>query len=127
MTLVVPFSSPFSHLSLKAPNSTGDAGPDHTVKDISALFNEALDHADAAARTHFLDQACGADSALRERLEILLKSHREAGVFLAHPSSNPAGSAAVAPGLANSLMEKAGDRIGRYKLLEPIGEGGCGV
>src|SRR5471030_2921443 len=25
------------------------------------------------------------------------------------------------------ITEKAGDRIGRYKLLERIGEGGCGV
>src|SRR6266516_4515926 len=25
------------------------------------------------------------------------------------------------------LSEKAGDRIGRYKLLQQIGEGGCGV
>ena len=25
------------------------------------------------------------------------------------------------------LTEKAGDRIGRYKLLQQIGEGGCGV
>src|SRR2546426_352934 len=26
-----------------------------------------------------------------------------------------------------SVTEKAGDRIGRYKLLQQIGEGGCGV
>src|SRR6185369_1184730 len=25
------------------------------------------------------------------------------------------------------LTEKAGDRIGRYKLMEKIGEGGCGI
>ena len=25
------------------------------------------------------------------------------------------------------LTEKAGDRIGRYRLLQQIGEGGCGV
>ena len=29
--------------------------------------------------------------------------------------------------LALPLNEKPGDRIGRYKLLEEIGEGGCGV
>lgn len=32
----------------------------------------------------------------------------------------------VMPG-ENALLEKPGDRIGRYKLLQQIGEGGCGV
>jgi serine/threonine protein kinase len=34
------------------------------------------------------------------------------------------------PGLNSrplSALEKPGDRIGRYKLLQQIGEGGCGV
>src|SRR6266849_3016121 len=39
--------------------------------------------------------------------------------------SNPAGTALAA--LAVSVTEKPGDRIGRYKLLEKIGEGGCGM
>src|SRR5205807_6431761 len=39
--------------------------------------------------------------------------------------------AAASPGqttaMPNPLTEKAGDKIGRYKLREQIGEGGCGI
>jgi serine/threonine protein kinase/Flp pilus assembly protein TadD len=57
-------------------------------------------------------------------LEALLKASESSCVFL----ESPADPAALAPTkLAASGLEKAGDRIGRYKLLQQIGEGGCGV
>src|ERR1041385_1533716 len=69
----------------------------------------------------YLEQACGSDGPLRQRVERLLKSHDEAGDFL--EQSAPEAEAAIeAP-----IGEKPGDRIGRYKLLQQIGEGGCGV
>src|SRR6185369_456325 len=91
---------------------------------LRAIFNEALDREDAVERTRFLDEACGADSALRQRVEALLRSHDEAGGFLSHPSERlpTSTSDGVMP-----VTEKPGDRIGRYKLLQQIGEGGCGV
>src|SRR5207302_8110221 len=47
-----------------------------------------------------------------------------AGDFLDQPAS-PVSRETVSPGF--SPTEKAGDRIGHYKLREKLGEGGCGV
>ncbi|MBI3868642.1 MAG: protein kinase [Verrucomicrobia bacterium] len=91
-----------------------------------AVFAEALQRATLDARAAYLDSACGADVALRRRVEALLGAAESAGDFLERP---PAGLAADAgsPLVTPVLSEKLGDRIGRYKLLEQIGEGGCGV
>ncbi len=88
-----------------------------------AIFHGALQLPEAQ-RAAYLSQACGADQALCERVESLLQAHAEAGAFMKEPlaaSPNPT----VA--LTLPITEKAGDRIGRYKLLQQIGEGGCGV
>jgi ankyrin repeat protein len=69
-------------------------------------------------RTAFLERACGGDAELRRQADSLLTAHEQAGQFL-QPK--------VALSLANAPVEKPGDRIGRYKLLEQIGEGGFGV
>src|SRR5262245_46146737 len=69
-----------------------------------------------------------------QRLQGLLNAHDRAGKFLEHerPVQGESG-APFAPNVATSvashaaLTEKPGDRIGRYKLLQKIGEGGCGV
>ena len=84
------------------------------------LFNEAAERP-PGEREAFLAASCRDQPELRQHLERLLRaSQAAAGNFL-----NQAGSSAMrAPAL---VTQKPGDKIGHYKLLQQIGEGGCGV
>ena len=85
-----------------------------------AIFLEALDCAGTDELVRCLDRACAADAALRERVEELLRAHREAGAFLG-------GEAKLEPTVDVPFRDGPGTVIGPYKLLEQIGEGGFGV
>src|SRR4029453_15740366 len=68
-------------------------------------------------RDGFLADACADDLELKEQVISLLKSHESAGDFLMNTVISP----------ASLVAEGLGDLIGRYRLLEKLGEGGCGV
>ena len=89
----------------------------------AALFDAAMD-LPPEQRAAYLDQACGDDAALRQRLESLLKASESQCEFLDSPRDPELGQTLQ---VTVPLSEKPGDRIGRYKLLQRIGEGGCGV
>jgi tetratricopeptide (TPR) repeat protein/tRNA A-37 threonylcarbamoyl transferase component Bud32 len=76
-------------------------------------------------RARYLDQVCAGDAALRHRVEELLRSHSLAESFLEEPPVSVGAGQTIK--LDMPLAEKVGDHIGRYKLLQQIGEGGCGV
>ena len=91
-----------------------------------SVFAEAILLPTPEARAAYLDAACGADETLRQRVEALLRAADSAGDFLEAPPTDLSGEAdSTLPTIA--LSEKPGDKIGRYKLLQQIGEGGCGV
>jgi serine/threonine protein kinase len=102
--------------------------PEETVnREIErVLFEAAMDLADPEERREFLERACKEESALRARLDKLLALRPVAERFFDDSLQGAPGSAT-----SNGSTAVDGDvvatRIGRYKLLERIGEGGCGV
>jgi hypothetical protein len=80
------------------------------------IFHGARELA-ADKRGAYLTGACGKDLALRAKVEALLTADAEAGSFLGSPESEQGAR----------VQERAGAQIGRYKLLEQIGEGGMGA
>src|SRR4051794_39311525 len=88
-------------------------------------FNAAL-LLSANERSGYLDEACADDHEFRRRIEELLRAHERAGVFLQDPAEGLTNDAGAA-GQLEGVGEKCGDWVGRYKLLQQIGEGGCGI
>jgi serine/threonine protein kinase len=86
-----------------------------------AIFEAALDRKDPAQRQAYLNEACGADQALRGHLEGLLKAHEMLGSFLAPPPPTPGAT------VDEPITERPGTVLGPYKLLQEIGEGGMGT
>ena len=86
-----------------------------------SLFLAALEISDPAARAAYLDKECAGDTALRHRLEVLLRADANAGSFLAKPAQQDV-TVDEPP-----ITERAGTVIGPYKLMEQIGEGGMGL
>ncbi|MEC9372687.1 MAG: serine/threonine-protein kinase, partial [Planctomycetota bacterium] len=94
---------------------------------LSEIFQEARERP-AAARPEYLDRACAGDASLREEVEQLLRHHDGAGVLDAEPPpviDDILGRAVTdeAPSARGELPE----RIGRYRVLSMLGEGGMGV
>ena len=102
-----------------------------TRKDrIEAIFGTAIELNSPEQRAVYLSRVCGDDRQLRSEVDELIQAYHKSGHFLtahsdregASPNDESGGATVVVP-----VTEKAGDRIGRYKLLQQIGEGGCGV
>jgi serine/threonine protein kinase/WD40 repeat protein len=88
-----------------------------------SVFADAL-AIDAAERPAYLDRACAGNPDLRREIEELLAAH-DASNPLDRPPRGLACTGAYEPG-AGRVTAAVGERVGPYKLLERIGEGGMG-
>ena len=90
------------------------------------IFGDAL-ALPAEERQRFIEEACRGDDELRKRIEGLVLAYESAGGFMsAQPgaeSPDPIRDGPSPPRVADA----EGNFIGRYKLLQKLGEGGCGV
>jgi non-specific serine/threonine protein kinase/serine/threonine-protein kinase len=84
------------------------------------LFHAARER-EPSARAAFLERECGADAALRRRIEALLEAHARAADFLESPAVEATRTVAPAAGAAE------GDLVGPYRTVRLIGEGGMGA
>ena len=97
-----------------------------------SIFLAALDRPDPTERAAYLDQAWAGDAELRRRIDELLAAHDEPGDFLEPPAvgDSTAGFGDEGPDdrpAPSPFVEGPGSRIGPYKLLQQIGQGGMGV
>ena len=88
------------------------------------LFQLALSKP-ATKRAAWLDAECDGDATLRGRLEALLAAHEQPDNLV--PTQAEAARPTINLDLADAPDEAVGQTLGRYKLLECVGEGGCGV
>jgi serine/threonine protein kinase/tetratricopeptide (TPR) repeat protein len=85
-----------------------------------SIFISALEY-DGQEADEFVSAACASDAELRGRVDELLKAHRRLGKI----DSRPAQSPGLSP--QEVSLDGPGTRIGPYRLLEQIGEGGFGI
>jgi len=102
-----------------------------------ALCVAVLNLPDPVLRARFLDKACAGDVHLRAAVEAMLLAHADAEDFFAQgraavnaPEVDAQAAAVIHEAyidIEEMADEQIGSRVGRYKLLQKIGEGGCGT
>ena len=82
------------------------------------IFLGALEIATSSDRITYIERECQGDATLRSAVDKMLEESDQLGSFLEQPP---------AVELQTWREGKRSEHIGPYKLLQEIGEGGCGV
>lgn len=90
------------------------------------IFLQALEQPSLEARAAFIERATAGSPKLKEAVEALFANH-QADTFLEEGAAALLRESMEAEGALTPGEERIGDSIGRYKLLEMIGEGGFGI
>lgn len=111
------------------------------------IFTAALIYSDTAERSRYLDEVCGADRDLRQRLNELLQFHQSSDTVLDRQAielvvsletsgemtetnrkySEAATLQQLKPLLAEPTLPDSIGRLGHYELLQILGQGGYGI
>ena len=86
------------------------------------IFIQVIHAADPAQGAALVQDLCGQDQVMCQRVEALLDAHGRAASFLESPPADLAATTDSPP-----IAERPGTVIGPYKLLQQIGDGGFGV
>ena len=89
---------------------------------VEAIFLAALEKATPRERDAYVVEACAGNPLLLEQVRELLESHDDSQGPLDSPPVASSETLDMPP-----ILEEPGSKIGPYKLLQKIGEGGMGV
>src|SRR6516164_5502628 len=87
--------------------------------ELEPFLAAAVEIADDAQRNAYVERVCAGEPHRREELQRMVRDYFAAGSLLERPAAIGA--------TMDQPAERIGNLIGRYKLLQQIGEGGFGV
>ena len=97
---------------------------------VERLLDEVLD-LPSEDRSAFLERACDGDTALRQRVESLLRAAEAADQFLERPAHDYAArlmeEMVDAAEADNAAPSPPFERVGHYRLIREVGRGGMGA